>query len=77
MVIFQKCICCLEPNKELYTADRYACHRTEPVTELPEHNKLCETCATDLQNHPEETVNNNCVGYCRIHGQQRGREDAA
>ena len=77
MVILQECICCHEPDKELYTAARYACHRTHPA-ERHMHNKLCKTCATDILNHPhEKKVNNNCIDYCRIHGQYTGMQDVA
>ena len=78
MVIFQECICCHELDKELYTAARYACHRTQPAAQHPMHNKLCKTCATDRENHPyEKRVNNNCIDYCRIHGKHLGCEDSA
>ena len=74
--LFQTCICCHKEKQELYTAARYACHRTHPA-DRDKHNKLCKTCATDMDHPDDNSVTNDCIDHCRIHGEHAGREDAS
>ena len=71
----QKCICCNKEDQELYTGARYRCHKTYPA-DRPKHNKLCKTCGTDSDHPDENKVTNDCIDYCRYHGESVGGESA-